>query len=69
MHQPINVFGQTNKQTKFGDIADFAFNFSTDWIGCGKVFPWIGCALLQAERNAALRQINIKHHNFNLLAG
>ena len=33
VHQTIDVVGQTNKQTKFGDVADFALDLGTDRVG------------------------------------
>ena len=69
MNQTINLFGEADKQTKLSDVTNFTFDFRAGWVGAAVIFPRIACTLLETKRDAAFREIDIKNHNLNLLAG
>ena len=49
MHHAVDISGQTDKQTKFGDVAYLAIDFSANWVGGTEIFPWIACALFEPK--------------------
>ena len=67
MHHAIHIVGDTNKQTKLGDVFDLAFNFRANRILVSKAVPWIGLALFQPQRDTTLGFINFQHHHFYFL--
>ena len=69
MDKTVDFFGQADKQTEFGDIANFTLDLGTSWIGRAVFFPRIAAALLETKLDPTLRTIDVKNHNFNLLAG
>ena len=69
VHQTIDLVGQTHKQTKFGDVADFAFDLGSGRVGRAVLFPRVAAALLETKRDAALAEVDIEDHHLDLLRG
>src|SRR5437763_203612 len=69
MHHAVDIAGKTDEQTELGDIADLALDRAADRVLLGKRVPRVRHDLLQAEADAALLRIDIKHHDLDLLGG
>ena len=63
----VNVTVETNEQTKFGRILDFAFNGRTNRELVGERCPWIVVRLLEAKRNAAFFHVDVENDNVDFL--
>ena len=63
----VNVAVETNEQTEFGRILDFAFNSRTNGELVRKRCPWIVVRLLETKRNAALFHIDVENDNVDFL--
>ena len=69
MHHAIDLAGETDEQTEFGDVLDLAFERATRRVLVDERRPRIVHALLQAEADAALGRIHVEDHDFDFLAG
>ena len=69
MDHSVHAAVQADEQAELGDIADGAFDLRAGWMGVGECNPGIFLDLFQAKRNSPLLWIDLKHLDFNLLAG
>ena len=67
MNHTVNFIGQTNKQTKFGNVLDFAFDNRSDRMFFNICSPRVRSALFDAEADSSLFRINFENFNFNFL--
>ena len=68
MHHAVDVAGQADEQTEFGDVADLALQHGARRMVLGECLPGILDALLQTEADAALVGIDFQHHHVDVLA-
>ena len=69
MHHTVDLAGKANKEPKLGDVLDVAFDLAADSEVFLEGVPGIVAALLEAEADATLLLIDIKHHHLHLLRG
>ncbi len=69
MNHAVDVAFETNEQTEFGDVLDFAFDFGALGVGFCKHFPWVAHGLLETKRNATLGAVDFQNHDFDFLRG
>ena len=69
MDHAVDLAGQADEQTEFGDVLDLALDLGADRELAQEAIPRIGHGLLEAERDAALGGVDIEHHDFDLLRG
>ena len=65
----IDVAVETNEQTEFGRVLDFAFDGRANRVNSAERFPRVRRSLLEAQRNAALFFVDFEHDDIDFLAG
>src|SRR5262245_20354852 len=65
----VDIALETDEQAEFGDVLDLAFDLAAGRKLLGEHHPGIVEGLLQAERDATLDRIDLKHLNGDLLGG
>ena len=63
----VQLKGQADEQTEFGDVLNLALNFAADGVGCNELFPRIFHALFQPKADPTPFWIHVQHHHFDLL--
>src|SRR5262245_51621893 len=66
--QAVDFLLDFDERTELGEVTNLALNSGPDGVFVGQVVPRIALDLLQAERDAARRRIDAKHHGFNVVA-
>src|SRR5690606_20347131 len=69
VNHAVNVVVEADKETKFGDVLDRAFNGGANRRGLREAVPRIVHALLQTKADAATRLIDLENHHFHFLGG
>ena len=69
MNQTVDVTGQANEQSEFGDVLDLALDLGTRRVHGQEGVPGVVVALLEAQADTPLLRVHRKHHDLDLLAG
>ena len=67
MNQTVDAGSQTNEHTEVCDGFDRAFDAVATLGVLRKILPWVGFALLHAQRNTALVFVDFQNHDFNFV--
>src|SRR5690606_37815975 len=68
MHQAIDAARQANEHAEVGDRLDGAVNLVAALEVDRELFPWVGTALLHAQRDAATVFVDLENHDFDFFA-
>ncbi len=68
MHQPVQAFRHRNKESKLGNILDFALHLRTNRMIAQPGLPWILGHTLQTQTDTPRLGINLEHRYIHHIA-